>query len=250
MFFLKNTLTERTFVVAHRGASAYAPENTLEAFALAVEMKADGIETDVHFSNDGVIMINHDEKIDRTSNGQGLITDYTCEELKNFDFGCKFKGERTGTKIPTLDELYELVKPTDMFINIEIKSADPAMSAALVETAKRFGMSERIIYSSFDHFQLTRMLEACPDAFVAPLYHFNMVKPWLYAENIPAKAVHPKYTQIQRVEGYVDECHKRGLRVHPWTCDDPEVIKYLAEVGCDAVISNKPDVARETLGYK
>lgn len=247
---MAKTLTERTLIVAHRGASAYAPENTLEAFQLAIDMKADGIETDVHFSKDGKIMVLHDEKIDRTSNGQGLVTDYTAEDLKLFDFGCKFKKAYTDTKIPTIDEMYELVKPSDLFINVEIKSADPNMPAALYEAAKRHGMVDRIIYSSFNHQQLALMLEADKNAFVAPLYSFNMVKPWLYCENMEAKASHPKYTQIELYEQYVDECHKRGIRVHPWTCDDPEIIKWLSEKGCDAVITNVPDVARKVLGYE
>lgn len=246
---MSKTLTERTLVWAHRGACAYAPENTLESFALAVEMKADGVETDVHFSKDGKIMVLHDEKIDRTSNGQGLVTDYTFEQLRQFDFGCKFKKAYSDTKIPTLDELYALLKPTDLTINVEIKSADPRMPAALYETAKKFDMVDRIIYSSFNHLQLTRMLAIDPNAFVAPLYGFNMVFPWLYGENMKASATHPKYDQISLFPEYVDEFHKRGIRVHPWTCDDPELIRSLAEAGCDAVITNAPDVARKALGY-
>ena len=247
---MAKTLTERTLVIAHRGANAYAPENTIESYQLAIDMKADGIETDVHFTKDGHIVTLHDEKIDRTSNGQGLVTDYTLEDLKFFDFGCKYKKAYTGTKIPTIDEMYELVKPTDMIINVEIKSADPRMPAALYEAAKRHNMVERIIYSSFNHYQLVRMLEADKNAFVAPLYSFNMVKPWTYCENIPAQASHPKFDQLKLYENYVDECHKRGIRVHPWTCDDPEVIKMLGEVGCDAIITNVPDVARRVLGYE
>lgn len=246
---MAKTLTERTLVIAHRGACAYAPENTMEAFALAVEMKADGIETDVHFSKDGHIMILHDEKLDRTSNGQGLVTDYTLEELKHFDLGYKFKKALTGVRIPTVEELYELIKPTDMIINVEIKSADPRMPAALAEITKKYGMQDRLIYSSFNHLQLVRMLEVDPDAFVAPLYGFNMIKPWEYCANIPAKASHPRYDQISLFPEYVEECHKRGIRVHPWTCDDPEAVRALAEAGCDAVITNTPDVARRVLGY-
>lgn len=246
---MKNTLTEKTLVIAHRGASAYAPENTMESFSLAVDMKADGIETDVHFSKDGKIMILHDEKIDRTSNGQGFVNEYTYDQLRMFDFGCKFKKEYTGTKIPTLDELLALMKPTDMILNIEIKTTDPLMPKALYETVKLFGMQERVIYSSFDHFGLIRMLEIDKNAFVAPLYFINMVKPWLYCENMSALAVHPIYNQIKEIPGYVEECHKRGIRVHPWTADDPETVKFLAQSGCDAVITNTPDVAMKTLGY-
>ena len=93
------------------------------------------------------------------------------------------------------------------------------------------------------------MLKADPDAFVAPLYGFNMIKPWEYCANIPAKASHPRYDQISLFPEYVEECHKRGIRVHPWTCDDPEAVRALAEAGCDAVITNTPDVARRVLGY-
>ncbi len=245
---MAKTLNERTLVIAHRGASAYAPENTLESFALAIEMKADGIETDVHFSKDGVVMVNHDEKLDRTSNGQGLITDYTCDELKFFDFGFKFHKKRTDVKIPTIDEMYALVAPSNLCINVEIKSADPAMPQALYDAAKRHGMLDRVFYSSFDHEQLARMLRIFPEAYVAPLYGFNMVKPWLYAENLGALASHPRYNQVFLYPEYVDECHKRGIRVNPWTVDDPEAIKSLAEAGCDALITNVPDVARKVLG--
>ena len=75
------TLTPKTFVYGHRGASGYAPENTLEAFAIAAEMKADGVELDVHFSKDGQVVVIHDDKIDRVSNGQGKVKEYTLEEL-------------------------------------------------------------------------------------------------------------------------------------------------------------------------
>lgn len=247
---MSKTLTEKTLVVAHRGASAYAPENTMEAFRLAADMKADGIEIDVHFSKDGHIVIIHDEKIDRTSNGQGKVTDYTLDELKFFDFGYKFNGGVKGVKIPTLNELYDFLLTNDMILNIEIKSADPKLPAALDELTKKYGLEDRIIYSSFNHLQLKRMLDVNKDAFVAPLYAFNMLNAWDYAENMNALASHPNYSQITvNFADYVDRCHEKGIRVHPWTCDDPEIIKLLADKGCDAVITNVPDKAREALGY-
>ncbi len=247
---MSKTLTEKTLVVAHRGASAYAPENTMEAFRLAADMKADGIEIDVHFSKDGHIVIIHDEKIDRTSNGQGKVTDYTLDELKFFDFGYKFNGGVKGVKIPTLNELYDFLLTNDMILNIEIKSGDPKLPAALDELTKKYGLEDRIIYSSFNHLQLKRMLDVNKDAFVAPLYSFNMLNAWDYAENMNALASHPNYSQITvNFADYVDRCHEKGIRVHPWTCDDPEIIKLLADKGCDAVITNVPDKAREALGY-
>ena len=133
-------IIEKTLILAHRGASGYAPENTMEAFELAAKMGADGIELDVHFAADGAVVVCHDEKIDRTSNGQGLITDYTLSELKSMDFGYHFYGEqRKGVKIPTLDEVYEFVAPIGMVVNVEIKSADPDIIKACDIIAEKYG---------------------------------------------------------------------------------------------------------------
>ena len=237
-------IIEKTLIVAHRGACGYAPENTMEAFALAVEMGADGIELDVHLTKDGYVVVCHDEKIDRTSNGQGEITSYTLDELKGFDFGYHFYGkERRGIKIPTLAEVYELIAPTGMIVNVEIKSADPAIIPACRELESRFGMDGRVIYSSFDHFQIGRMKECDKDSFIAPLYSFNMLNPWNYCTDIGAKATHPKFTQIRKIENYVKECHNRGIRVHVWTANAEEDIQFLLGAGIDAIITNYPDVA-------
>ncbi|MBQ7592104.1 MAG: hypothetical protein IJU46_06220 [Clostridia bacterium] len=249
------TLTERTLILGHRGAcgalsgmpGAYAPENTMPSFELAAQMHADGVETDVHFSKDGKIMILHDAKLDRTTNGQGLITDYTAEELSVFDAGIKTGAEFKKTRIPRLDDLLDLCRRTGMLLNIEIKSADPLMPAALFECVRAHRMDEGVIYSSFDHEQLARMLRVDPSAFVAPLYSFNMIKPWDYAANIPAKAVHPRSPQILLYEGYVDRCHELGIRVHPWDIEDPERAKMFAKLGVDAIITNHPDVMLEAL---
>ncbi len=242
------TLTERTLVWAHRGADAYAPENTLEAFKLAVDMKADGVELDVHLSKDGHIMVIHDEKIDRTSNGQGLVTDYTLEELKLFDFGCKFYKEYKGIKVPTLDEVYELLAPTGLTVNVEIKSADPLINAPLIECAKKYNMQEKVIYSSFNHLQLALIKELDKEVRIAPLYSFNMLNVWNYCTDINAFAAHPKSNQVSLFPEYVENCHKKGIRVHPWTIDTVEEAKYLANSGVDAIITNKPDLIREALG--
>ena len=234
----------KTLIIAHRGASGYAPENTMEAFRLAAEMKADGIELDVHLTADGQVVVCHDAKVDRTSNGQGNITDYTLEELRTMDFGYHFyKEERRGIRIPTLEQVYELTAPLGMIVNVEIKSADPAIIPACAEIARRCGMEDKVIYSSFDHFQIERMKQYDPCATIAPLYSFNMLKPWNYAVDINAQAVHPKYTQIHSIENYVKECHDRGVRVNVWTANTEEEISFLLDAGVDAIITNYPDVA-------
>lgn len=239
-------LTDKMLIWAHRGASAYAPENTLEAFQLAADMKADGVELDVHFSKDGRVVVAHDAKIDRMSNGQGAILDYTYDELQVFDFNNKLPGFKN-IRIPTLDQVYALLAPTGMWVNVEIKSADPAIAQACIDIAAKYGMTDRVIYSAFNHLQLIEVQKVAPDVPVAPLYSFNMVKPWLYAENMGAQATHPHAAQLKLFPELADECHARGIRVHPWTVDDEETIRYLYAAGADAIISNKPDVARAVL---
>ena len=237
------TLTgNRPLVWAHRGASGYAPENTMEAFQKAIDMNADGIEIDVYFSADEKIVICHDEKIDRVSNGQGSVTQYTVEELKAFDFGCKFYfGERRGIKIATLDELYSLYKTCNLSINVEVKSGDSEMPVALVNKAKEYGISERIVYSSFNHLQLERILEIDKAARIAPLYSGNWLNMDKYAENMKAYAIHPHMAQINTFSTLVEDCHKKGICVNPWTVNDDSAIAEMIAAGCDAIITNYPD---------
>ena len=238
-------LIEKTLIFAHRGACAYAPENTMESFDLALQMGADGIELDVHLSADGEVVVCHDEKIDRTSNGQGYVSEYTLSELKNFDFGYHFyNGQRKGIKIPTLDEVYDLLSSHDMVVNVEIKSSDHKIIEACDEIASRHKFKEKIIYSSFNHFQIQKMKNFNPDAFIAPLYNFNMLNPWNYCLDINAEAVHPKYTQIRLMDNYVKNCHDRGIRVHSWTANTQDDIRFLLDVGTDAIITNHPDIAK------
>jgi glycerophosphoryl diester phosphodiesterase len=111
-------------------------------------------------------------------------------------------------------------------------------------------MVDKIYYSSFDHEQLMRMKRVYPDAKVAPLYSFNMPLAWEYAKTLGVWAMHPKYTQLDLYPEYIDRCHEAGIWVNPWTADDPELCKKLADMGIDAFITNVPDVVRGVLGLE
>ena len=152
----------KTKVWAHRGASAYAPENTLEAFRLAAEQKADGVELDVQLSKDGELVVIHDETIDRVSDGSGYVRDYTLEELKRFHFN-RLHPEYADARIPTLAEVYELLKPTGLEINVEIKTGIyfyPGIEEKLFRLEQALGMQGKIIYSSFNHYSVMKMRES------------------------------------------------------------------------------------------
>jgi glycerophosphoryl diester phosphodiesterase len=245
-FIMAKTLNTRPLIWAHRGASAYAPENTLPAFRLAVEMHADGVELDVYLTKDDQIVVCHDNKIDRTSTGCGLISEHTLEELRAYSFHNAMAGFEN-TPIPTLAEVYALLAPTTLSVNVEIKSRDSRLPAMCCDLAKQYGMEDRVYYSSFYHPALLAVHDVNPYLPVAPLFDCNLVYPWLYASTFGAQAIHPHHGAFRITPEIIRECHMRGIRVNFWTCDDPEIIDTLAKAGCDAVITNKPDVAIEVL---
>lgn len=147
---------------AHRGASAHAPENTLPAFELAYLSGADGIELDVQLSKDGVPVVIHDERIDRVSNGTGYVCNYTLEELKGFNVNQYFP-EYGNVAIPTLAEVYDLVRDMDMVINLELKNSVifyEGLEEKVLRLAAEKGLEERMIYSSFNHYWTVKSLYA------------------------------------------------------------------------------------------
>lgn len=243
---MEKTLNTRTLVWAHRGASAYAPENTLPAFRLAAEMHADGVELDVHLSADGQMIVCHDGKIDRTSNGTGAIASMTLEELRKYSFHNGM--EQFGyVPVPTLEEVYALLAPTNLTVNVEIKSHDMRLPAMLAAAAEKYGMTGRVTYSSFYHPCLVAMHTIGTRLPIAPLYGNEIVYPWLYAASFGAQAIHPHYGAFDVSPDMITECHMRGIRVNYWTVDDPADQARLIAAGCDALITNKPDVALATL---
>lgn len=239
-----------TQVWAHRGASAYAPENTLPAFQKAIELGAQGIELDVHESADGELVVIHDETVDRTSNGHGRVVDQTLMELKALDFSYG-KASFSDVRIPTLPEVYALIKPTGLRINVEIK-CDVIIYwgiwEKLIALEREMGMQGRILYSSFNHYVLPKIRELDPNAKIGLLYGEALVDPWVYANYLRADAIHPHYRATLYGPGLIEGCKKNNVAINTWTVDDPDAIYRLAQAGVEAVITNKPDVALEVVG--
>ena len=234
-----------TMVWAHRGASAYAPENTIPAFRMAMEMGADGIELDVQLSSDGKLMVLHDATVDRTSNGCGRVVDLTCQELKALDFSCGME-EYKNTRIPTLGEVYGLVKPSSMVINVEIKCDEvmyPGIWDKLIRLEREMGMQGRVIYSSFNHYVLQKMRELDPDAKIGLLYSNAMVDPWVYAKYLNADAIHPHSKAALLCPGLTEGCREKGIAVNAWAVDTEQEMAALMQQGINAIMTNSPDVA-------
>lgn len=237
-----------TCIWAHRGASAYAPENTIPAFRQAIQIGADGIEFDVQRTADGHLVVIHDETINRTSNGFGKVVDLTLEQLRLCNFINGFVGY-TKVQIPTLREVLELLQPTGLVINIELKNTVelyPGMENDALTLVQEAGLVDRVVFSSFNHFSLANLRHLIPAERLALLYSEGLYDPWKYAASFGARHLNPNYHALQQ-PNYMWLCHEAGIGVNAWTVDKDDDIRWLAALGVDAIITNFPDRARRAL---
>lgn len=242
-------MSTKPLVWAHRGASGYAPENTLAAFQKAVDLGADGVELDIQLTKDDQIVVIHDEMIDRTSDGKGWIKDYTLEELRAFNYN-RTKPEYKHADIPTMREVFELLKPTGLFINIEIKTGVvfyEKIEEKILALTKEMGMEDRVCYSSFNHYTVTRIHELKPDAEVGFLYADGPIDMPSYGVKHGVNALHPALYNLQ-YDGFVKECKEKGLKLNVWTVNERPYMEMCCQYGVDAIITNYPDIAKEVVG--
>lgn len=237
---------KKTLVWAHRGASAYAPENTLEAFSQAVEQKADGIELDVQKTKDGRLVVIHDETLDRVSRATGWVKDFTYEKLKKVNVNQHFL--QLGPQyVPTLEEVYDLIRPTDLTVNVELKTGVvfyPEIEEQVLAVTEQMGMQERVIYSSFNHYTIRKIRQLKPDARTGMLYQDGLIGAAAYAsKTLQADALHPAIYHVQYPD-FFEECRRYRLKVHVWTVNEEPHMRLLCENSVDAMITNDPKLAR------
>lgn len=240
-----------TRIQAHRGASAERPENTMAAFRRAVELGADGIELDVHLLRDGVLAVHHDAVLGRCETGlEGSIYHYTMEELRTADAGGKFDGSYAGERIPDFQEVLELLAPTSLVLNVEIKAGTGFLTEVgekTVQLLREYGMEKRCILSSFNHAVLLDIKQKHPDLPVGALYSedygLDMVD---YARRYGFDALHSDYRLVDA--NLVERAHAAGIAVNVWTVDAPADIRRMFQIGVDTVISNDPAQALQLAG--
>lgn len=233
---------------AHRGASGYYPENTISAFEEAVKQKADGIELDVHLSKDGYLIVCHDETLNRTTNGKGFIKQYDLYELKQLDAGSWYDKKFKGEKIPLLEEVIDLVKRAGIDLNIEIKAGSifyPGIEEKVLKMIDKYGIKNKVIVSSFDHYALVKVKEIDKAVRTGILYSEALYKPIDYMKTTGADAIHPNYITLKKE--VVEEAHELGIDINTYTVNKEEHIKMVNEMNVNAIITNYPDVARSIL---
>lgn len=232
-----------SLILAHRGASGYAPENTLPAFELAKKMGADGFELDVHLSADGHLMVIHDETVDRTTDGTGYIQSKTMAELKQLDASYG-KSMYSGAKIPELSEVLELIRGTGMIVNIEIKTdiiQYKGIEEKCLETVDSLGLMNNIIFSSFNHYSLVTLRAMSPDAKIGILYSDGLYQPWHYAKSIKAQYLHPYWPNLF-VENYTEDAYRADVGINAWTVNDLKTMQFCIKNSI-GIITNYPDIA-------
>lgn len=244
-------------VISHRGANRVAPQNTLDAFKRSIQYKADGFETDVHMTSDGIPVICHNYSVDKTSDGKGDIASRTLEQLKKLDFGSYFHHSFKGTRIPTLEEFLTLSEKANLkVLNIEIKSPrnkDYTIADKIIEAVKAHNLFDKLLISSFDPDLLVYIKdieEKCKTGFL-----YSPDKPITYkqvlgravdfAKSIDADALHPH--QIFVTKELVESAHENGIMVNPWTVNKEKDMKKLLGFGVDGLITDVPNIAKKVI---
>ncbi len=231
-------------VFAHRGARRVAPENTLPAFAAALEMGVDGIELDVHVTSDGELVIIHDFNVEKTTDGAGLVSAMTAAQVAALDAGSHFDPTFAGTRIPTLDQVFDLVGDRCR-VNIEIKSADPYArdaSDAVVALIQRRQLHQQVIVSSFNPITLIKLRYLDPLIPLGLLHEGEMpafLREALAGPPIQPQALHPHYLAVD--PAYMAWAQQSGVHVNTWTVNDPLEAQHLAALGVHVIMSDVPD---------
>lgn len=238
----------KQMIYAHRGASGYAPENTIRAFEMACDMGADGVELDVQLTRDRRLVVIHDETIDRVTDGTGAVASYTYDQLRRFPVIGGVNGS-VRDEIPLLKDVLALLKSRGLKVNIELKNSlnpYPGMEELCLQQVADAGMAENTLYSSFNHYSLLRVKALLPSARCGMLYECCLLRPWDYAAAWGMDALHPHFTELM-VDGEVSAAHALGLEVNPWTVNSEADLRRVIDLGADRIITNHPDVGRRLL---
>ena len=255
----------RPLVIAHQGGDGVWPGDTMYAFEKAVEIGADVLEMDAHITKDSRIVLMHDEKVDRTTEGTGLIEDLTLAELKQLDAayqwsnddGKSFPFRGQGIEVATLEEVFQ--KFPQMRYVIEIKLTENPIDRPLCDLIRKYNMQDKAVIASFHDEAMQKFRQTCPEvATSASRGEVTMLV--LLGKVFLSGLIAPQYQSIQppydpsesmnipiMTERFIREAHAKKIKVEPWTVDDPALMKQYIEWGVDGIITDRPDLMIEVL---
>jgi glycerophosphoryl diester phosphodiesterase len=243
-------------VVAHRGASGDAPENTLEAFAAAVEQGCRYLETDAHVTADGVVVAFHDHRLDRATDRRGAIERLTIAEVEQADAGHHFPGSRSrGVKVPRLEEILTRWPDARLIIDPKTDAAVEPLCALL----EQHNAWDRVCLGAFSDRRIKRVRQlsrgrACTS--MGPAATATAVIAAATTGRMPRLGAHCLQVPIRErgvrivTQRFVDAAHRAGLPVQVWTVDDVPTMHYLLDIGTDAIMTNRPRVLNEVLAER
>lgn len=233
-------------VFAHRGYSGKYPENTMLSFRKAAETGCGGIEMDVQLTKDGEVVVFHDERVDRTTDGTGVVKDYTLEELKKLNAAKLFPRVADFEPVPTFDEYCAWASQTDIFTNIEIKTGVyyyEEIEKKTIDIVRKYGLEDRVLFSSFNPVSLSKARQIAPEipcGFLAGGSGIGNVG--YFCESCGFAYYHPAFKTLN--ETVIENCRDHGVGINVWTVNDMAELEQLYEWGCEGVITNFPLVCK------
>jgi glycerophosphoryl diester phosphodiesterase len=234
------------WVIAHRGASGGAPENTLASFQRAVELGATFIETDLHLTRDARFVAIHDATLERTTNGRGSVHEFSLAELRELDAGHWFDRQYMGERIPTLEEILAFSRQHDVVFYLEVKyNSAWGMHHALVAALHTVENAARTILISFDPSTIAALRQLDPAIMIGLLLDENKPDMVKKAISVGARQICPRASIVTRE--LVDEAHRADLHVATWTVNKPEDMRAVAAAGVDGIMTDFPDRLRAVL---
>lgn len=249
-------LNKHPLVIAHRGGAGIFPENTLYAFQESWKLGVDVLETDVRETSDGKLVLLHDKTVNRTTDGEGEISQMSLEEVKELNAAAKFVTDNGQAfplpyqkiTIPTLDEVFSAL-PEAKF-NIEIKQPSPTIDDSLCNLIRERKMTEKVVVASFSQEALDEFRGKCPEVATSASTS-EMTKFLAYQKTGISESFNPQMSALQTAEklgflqivtkDFIENAHKLNLQVHVWTINNPDDMRRLFELGVDGIMTNYPD---------
>jgi len=225
-------------ICGHRGASGYAPENTLAAFRLAMELGADMCELDVQQTRDDHFAVIHDTTLGRTTDGSGPVWKKTLAELQSFDAGGWFGRSFAGESIPSLEEVIHLARgKMRLHIELKVHGHERKIEELLVATLRRENFAKECIVSSFDHRRIDHLKSLAPEIAAGYIFSTHQFKDQLFSGAANVLSAH--FSLI--TDDFVKRARSGGKEVHTWTANETKDMRRLLGAGVDAIITNFPD---------